>query len=159
MQSQRFPNAKYGLKQAWHGLVSGQRLVLHFLLALLIFSAPAISAEDHSYRELDSRVCPLLDMPFFAHEGIYCGFIPEVESSAIGWGDVAAIELGGWVRIVNWENSWGGDLDIQAQWDTMMLYMGEPSEVFPLSMGRLFFQWSQRYEGGFGFELDASPGL
>ena len=116
-------------------------------------------ADGDTYRDLDERICPVLDMPFPAHEGLYGGFVPEASTTASGWGELAAIEFGAWVRLFNWENDWGGDLDTQIQWDTILLRMSETSDTFPLSMGRLYLQWSQRFDGGFGFELDASPGV
>lgn len=135
-----------------------QRLYAFLGFATFIVIIGTVVAED-SYRNFDECVCPVLDMPFQADEGIYGGFAPEADTTAAGWGKMAVIELGAWIRILNWETDFGSDLDMQLKWDTMLLYMNETSDAYPLSLGRVYLQWSHRYENGLGFELDTAPGI
>lgn len=131
-----------------------------FALVLLAASRLSTGAEGSIYRSADSRECPILDMPFAEDSGFGVGYVTPAETTAAGWGELSAAEIGMWGRFGNWESDWGADLDLLGQFDTMVLAIdSDDLEEYPLTMARLRLQWSQRFEGGFGFELDTAPGL
>lgn len=129
--------------------------------ALLAMSCAAASAlaQESMYRDPANMECPILDMPFFESWGLEAGGVGEAETDAPGWENVSVAEASAWGRIGDFENDWGGDLDLRALVDTMVLTFNDYDDAYALTMARVNLQWSQRFEGGTGFEVDAAPGL
>ena len=59
----------------------------------------------------------------------------------------------------NWEDESGGDLEVQAQWNTLVLQTSKNSDVYSLTRLGAFLQWSQRFVEGYGLQVNATPGL
>lgn len=111
------------------------------------------------YRDPLRMECPVLDMPFFESWSLEFGGVADAASDAAGWGNVSVAEVSAWGRALNLENDWGGDLEVSPQVDSMVLGLNDVEDVYALTMARLHIQWTQRFEGGSGLEIDAAPGL
>lgn len=133
------------------------RLFASFVALFLMGSV--LYGEDASYRNLDTRECPILDTPYRTHSGFEVGYELPAPTDAAGWGDLSVYEVDAWVRCIDWETDFGGDLEIQAQWNTLVLQMSEDSDVYSLTRAGLFLQWSQRFIDGYGMQVNATPGL
>ncbi len=134
-------------------------LLVPVLMAALLGRA---QDESESYRDLDSRDCPILDTPYRTLSALDIGYVFPAAADQSGWDDLSVIEASAWVRVWTWENNVGGDIETQLKWDSMVLEgFSGPSgtdSAYTLTMARIFLQWSQRYVNGYGLQLAAAPG-
>jgi len=128
-------------------------IIASFLAGSLLYGA------DESYRNLDKRICPILDTPYRTLSGLEMIYEFSSKTDASGWGKLSVYDINAWVRLVEWENKSGGDLEIQAQINSLFLETSATSESFSLMRADFFLQWSQRFINGYGLQLHASPGL
>lgn len=137
------------------------RRVCWLVLCMLCAVSSLRAAEPASYRNLDTRECPVLDMPFRTFWGLEGGYAFPAESTAPAWDDVGMVEAVAWARFVDWENDIGGGLEIYGRWESLILQgvSGTGSDGYPLTTAGLAFRWSQRYLNGYGLMLDAAPGI
>lgn len=140
------------------------RGVLGAALLVALWTGTPVGAAAESYRNLDDRECPILDTPYRTWSEYDIGYTLPASTDAIGWGDkLSVIDINVWLRFLNWENAFGGELDMQVRWDNMLLEgfanASGVDAIHALSMARLFLQWSQRFVGGYGLQVHAEPGL
>jgi len=128
---------------------------------LVLMGAMAIPAGAESfYRNPDERDNPVVDMPFATRWELDSGYVFPAETTAAGWEDLSAVEIGAWARFGNWESEYGLDFDLSGHWDTMLVdFSAEETDVYPLTMARVALEWTQRFENGGGLAVDAEPGL
>ena len=126
---------------------------MSFLATSLAYGA------DSSYRNLDTRTCPVLDTPYRTAAGMQVGYEPPASTDAAGWDRLTVYELDAWARLLDWENNYGGEFEVQAQWNSLVLHTSGTSDGYPLTRAGLFLQWSQRWKAGYGMQLNATPGL
>ncbi|MCX7818743.1 MAG: hypothetical protein N2652_05980 [Kiritimatiellae bacterium] len=105
-------------------------------------------------------VCPVLDVPpaqFVQGSAGYVGRAALSERGAREMG-VAEFEVGG--DLWYWENDLGADVLLSGHWAVQTLEgYGEGTSFYLLHRGYLRVAWQQRYLGGFGSIVHASPGL
>lgn len=130
------------------------RFVRPLLGAGLLAAGAADAARDEVY------ICPYLDAPHIAWREIDLGYVAPAPVDGAGWKDTAAVEARIHGMLFYWENDWGGDLEARVACDltTLQGFDGSTSS-YSFAMARLTVQWSQRFIGGFGLRIDASPGL
>jgi hypothetical protein len=139
-----------------------RRLPLLSLIAVLALGVTSSLQAALEEGVADDYDCPLLDSPERArsYAGLEAGYVFPAETSVATWEKMAVIEVGTWGGLIYAKNDWGGDFEVRAHGDSMILqnYDGLDSG-YPLTSVRLFTQWSQRFVHGYGLQLDASPGL
>ncbi len=104
--------------------------------------------------------CPVLDIPPDEFIRGTAGYVWPASLSERGAKDmgVAEFEVGG--ELWYWENDWGADLLVSGHWALQTLEgYGEGTSLYALHRAYLRLAWQQRYLGGFGSIVHASPGL
>jgi hypothetical protein len=131
--------------------------VILFLMGSLLHGA------DVSYRNLDNRICPILDTPYRTFCGLEVGYEFPSSTDATGWGKLSVYEVDTWIRCLDWETESGGELEIQAQVNSMILQTSVKTthklNGYPLTQAGFFLQWSQRFADGYGMQVNVTPGL
>lgn len=128
-------------------------------LALTLAGTTALSGPADSYRNLDKRECPILDTPYRTLSGLSVGYAFDAPVDAPGWGDLSYYEVDGWVRFMDWENDLGADIEMRAQWNSIIIETSSDTDGYPLTRAGIFMQWSQRFEDGWGMQVHATPGI
>ena len=144
------------------------RLILMFA----VFLAPATGAfaldEDNEYddddaslyRDLDERECPILDTPFPLISGLEAYYTLPAKSTATAWDDIATIEVDAWIRFLYLETEMGGDIEMIAHWNSLILQNFDGAgSGYPLAIAAIPIRWSQRFDYGWGMQLEIEPGM
>lgn len=133
------------------------------LLSLILLSTTSLVAapgNTSEYRNLDNRECPILDTPFAALSALEFGYTPPARTTATGWDKTSVAELTAWVRCCYFENTIGSDFEMRMSFDSFILNGFDGSgSGYPLCAVTLPMTWSQRYDAGWGLQLQAEPGL
>lgn len=133
-------------------------------LAPVTVSFAAVEDSDYGneslYRNMDERQCPILDTPFPLISGLEVFYTLPAKSTATAWDDIATTEVDAWIRYLYLENDYGGDLQMIAHWNSLILLNFDgASSGYPLAIATLPIRWSQRFDYGWGMQLEIEPGL
>lgn len=136
------------------------RCSLFAVLSLLAAVAATRGATVYDPTQRWQDPCPVLDAPHLSYWGVNLGYVLPADHDATAWDELGFVETELWGMLLYWENDSGSDIEMRLHWDTLTLQNFDgSSSSYSLTMARAFFQYSQRFGGGFGLRLDASPGL
>lgn len=125
-----------------------------FLVSLFAWSGGAW-AQGNPY-----DYCCLLDQPPEIMWQLGGGYSFRAGNSAEGWKDTGVFEFYGVGGLAFVQSHFGADLNIEVHADSRVLQgFDGATSGYPLNRLALFLEYSQRLDYGWGFRLDASPGL
>ena len=145
-----------------------RKAALVMLSSVLLAQAPGLLAADDEgdydegslYRNLDERECPILDTPFPLMSALELRYTLPAKSTATAWDDIATAEVDAWLRFLYLENELGGDLEMIVRWNSLILQNFDGADSwYPLAIAAIPVRWSQRFEAGWGMQLEIEPGL
>lgn len=149
-------------------LIPFRRAGLVLMFAAFFAHAHALPAADDEggydegsmYRNLEERECPILDTPFSRMSALEVFYTLPAKSTATAWDDIAAAEIDAWLRFLYLENEMGGDLEMLVHWNSLILQNFDGVDSwYPLATAAIPIRWSQRFEYGWGMQLEIEPGL
>lgn len=121
-----------------------------------VFLAGALEVAAQGFHDY----CSILDQPPEVMWQVGGGYSFRSDNSAQGWKDTGVLEIYAIGGLAFIETAQGADFNLEVQADSRILQgFGGSTSGYPLNRLALFVEYSQRLDHGWGFRIDAAPGL